>query len=226
MRLLGSAGIVLLAHAVSADILAVDLGSQFSKFALVQTGRFDIVHNLQSKRKTFTALSFKNPVREFGDDAGLASTRTPLKVISNFRWLIGHNLTDPASSAPFPFHHVPGFTLSRNETTGILEIGNKEFGHRTLEEITAHVLWYAKNLVEEHEGGKPGSLKEVIVTVPSWVTKRERQAIINAGSIAGFTKISLVHETSAAAVQRGMDVELSQNGTSVGLCAFVGSRWK
>ena len=67
---------------VSGDILSLDLGNQFFKVALVSTGKFDIVHNLQSKRKTPTSVSFKYSIRNFGDDAIIDSTKNPTKGMS------------------------------------------------------------------------------------------------------------------------------------------------
>jgi molecular chaperone DnaK (HSP70) len=79
MRTLSLFGIFGLLGIVSSDILSIDLGSQFFKVALVSTGKFEIVPNLQSKRKTPTAVSFKSKIREFGDDALLSQAKNPSK---------------------------------------------------------------------------------------------------------------------------------------------------
>jgi len=219
MRIVTLLSIVLQAVHISADILSIDLGSQFTKVALVSTGKFEIVHNLQSKRKTPTSVSFKSALREFGDDAILASVKNPSKVASFFRWLIGANTTVENSVNLYPKRYVPPFEVTLNETRKSVIFGNEDYGMRTIEETLAHLIWYSKNLVEEHDtvsSGKHkiGSLKELVITVPSWATKRERQAVIDASNIAGFTHVSLVHETSSAVVQRALDLELSRNGTS------------
>ena len=206
--------------AVSGDILAIDLGSQFFKVALVTTGKFEIVPNLQSKRKTPTAFSVKSKIREFGDDALLAQLKSPGKVGSFFRWFIGANLTaTPAAS----LYHADMFAPSQvtsDEVRHSPVFGSEDFGHPQIEELLGHMIWYAKSLVEEHDTPgigrhKLGSLKDLVITVPSWATKRERQAVIDAAHIAGFTKVSLVHETSTAAVQRALDLDLDANSTSV-----------
>jgi hypoxia up-regulated 1 len=212
-------GLVVQAMNVSADILSIDLGSQFTKVALVSTGKFEIVHNLQSKRKTPTSISFKSAIREFGDDAILASVKNPSKVASFFRWLVGANTTVEESHKLYPQQYSPSFEVSLNDTRKSVIFGNEEYGQRPIEETLAHIIWYSKNLVEEHDtvsSGKHkiGSLKDLVITVPSWATKRERQAVIDAAQIAGFTHISLVHETSSAVVQRALELELSRNGTT------------
>ena len=196
---------------VAGDILAVDLGSQFFKAALVSTGKFEIVPNMQSKRKTPTAMSVKSKTRDFGDDALLAQAKSPSKVPTYFRWLIGANLTDTPASDLYHQDVVAPFTVSRDQVRDSPLFGNEDFGHRNIEDVLANMLWYAKNLVEEHDTpstgrAKMGSLKDLVITVPSWATRRERQAVIDAATIAGFSRTSLVHETSAASVQRAFDV--------------------
>jgi len=214
MRIHFLIGALLGLHSVSADILSIDFGSQFTKVALVSTGKFEIVHNLQSKRKTPSSVSFKSAIREFGDDAVLGSAKTPTKVASFFRWLVGANVTSPSDAMElYPHEYVPSFEVTLNETRKSVEFGNKDFGHRSIEEVLAHLIWYSKNLVEEHDtvsSGKYkiGSLKDLVITVPSWATKRERQAIIDAAHIANMPRVTLVHETSSATVQRALDLDL------------------
>ena len=214
MRILSLAGFLLSLNQVNGDILSIDTGNQFTKVALVSTGKFEIVHNLQSKRKTPSSVSFKSAIREFGDDAVLGSVKTPTKVASFFRWLIGANVTTPSDALNlYPHEIVPSFEVTLNETRKSVMFGNKDFGHRTTEEVMAHLIWYSKNLVEEHDtvsSGKHkiGSLKDLVITVPSWATKRERQAMIDAANIANMPRVTLVHETSAATVQRALDLDL------------------
>lgn len=134
---------------------------------------------------------------------------------SFFRWLIGANVTDSVS-----FEFAPSFQVTKDPVRHSIIFGNDEFGQRSIEETVAHIIWYSKNLVEEHDtvgSGKHkiGSLKDLVLAVPSWATQRERQAIIDGAIIAGFARerVALVHETSAAAVQRGFDLDLAINGT-------------
>ena len=219
MRLRILIGLLSALSYVSADILSIDLGSQFFKVALVSTGKFDIVPNLQSKRKTPTAVSFKSQIREFGDDALLAQVKSPSKVATLFRWINGANMTDTDPQALYLSDFALPFSVSRNETRQSPLFGNEDLGFSQIEQIVSHIIWYAKNLVEEHDTPgtgriKIGSLKDLVITVPSWANNRERQAVIDAATIAGLPRVSLVHETSAASVQRSFDVGLNPNTTT------------
>ena len=207
-------GFLALSLIVSGDILSIDLGSQFFKVALVSTGKFEIVPNLQSKRKTPTAMSTKTKVREFGDDALLAQAKSPSKVATFFRWLIGANFTSSSPDSLFPSEVVAPFAASLDPQRQSALFGNEDFGHRSIEDILANIIWYSKNLVEEHDTpstgrAKVGSLKDLVITVPSWATRQQRQAVLDAAKIAGFPRVSLVHETSAASVQRAFDMNVT-----------------
>ena len=131
---------------------------------------------------------------------------------------MGANLTETVATELYPSEFVPSFTVSADAVRESVIFGNEDYGQRSIEETVAHIIWYAKNLVEEHDtagGGKHkiGSLKDLVITVPGWASQRERQAIMAAGAIAGFPRVSLVHETTSAGVQRGFDLELTLNGT-------------
>ncbi len=66
----------------------------------------------------------------------------------------------------------------------------------------ANLLQYAKGIAETAHDGN--TIKDTVITVPSHWNQRQRQAMIDAAKIAGLHCI-LVHETSAAAINLGMD---------------------
>lgn len=221
-------GLLISLSNVTCDILSIDIGNQFFKVALVSTGKFEIVHNLQSKRKTPTALSFKSAIRNFGDDALIDAAKNPSKVVSFFRRLVGASGTAVDAKDLYLSEFAPSFAVTADPMRHSIIFGNDDFAHRGIEETVAHIIWYAKNLVEEHDTvgsgrHKIGSLKDLVLVVPSWATQRERQAVLDASTIAGFPRdrVTLVHETSAAAVQRGFDLDLALNGTKEVTAMFL-----
>ena len=50
---------------------------------------------------------------------------------------------------------------------------------------------------------------ETIITVPSHALMLQRKILLEAAVMAGLPRSQLVHETSAAALQRALDVDLS-----------------
>lgn len=195
-------------------ILGIDIGDAFMKVAVIQHGRLpDIVTNTASKRKTETAVGFdNNGHRRFAGDAVNAKTRTPLQVYSHLPGLLGVSADHPVAKAA-----VGTFMASHNMTVDP-ERGTVLFTHPkpaldgtimnlSPEELTGMLLGYAKAIGEEFaaEGGERGTITDCVLTVPSFFTQRQRQALLDAARIADLKVLSLVDANTAAAVQYGLD---------------------
>ncbi|CAK9079957.1 Hypoxia up-regulated protein 1 [Durusdinium trenchii] len=191
----------------------------------------EIVLNSHSKRKTTTAVSYFEASRVFGDDALAHISKAPTKVPTFFHSLLGQNFTSEAdlevggawwqkfglSDLFYKFdlgydaeRGVPTFKIAETEAQG--------------EEVLASILSFAKQMSEDSADGK--SVRELVVTVPSDATLRQRQAIISAGEIAGCRVLTLVHETSAFAVQRATDDDVTpaKGASDIHLFYNLGSR--
>ena len=71
---------LLLAFAWSQSIIGIDMGSLYTKIALVRRGSpLSIVTNLHSKRKTETMILFDEGSRFYGSDASSLIARKPLR---------------------------------------------------------------------------------------------------------------------------------------------------
>ena len=213
---------------VASNLLAVDVGNQFFKAAVVGTGTFDVVMNQQSKRKTVSMVSFAGDIRSFGDEASRDFGRAPSKVPSHFRWLVGAG-GSPATLRLPNAEYYP-YELSFNESsssTSFLSAMKASVADNstslTSEESLAHVLAFARQIGEEHTGKAVDSLREVILTVSSSATMRERQAWLDAAKIAGFVRASLVHETPVAFVQKALGMEITNTTSVTVLILNVGS---
>ena len=225
------AGAILSAQA---QIMSVDLGHEFFKVALMRQGMpLEIVLNSHSKRKTTTAVSFFEASRVFGDDALAHISKAPTKVPTFFHSLLGQNFTSEAdvqSGGPWwkkfglsnLFYKFDlGYDIERGVPT--FKVGDSEtLATLQGEEILASILSFAKQMSEDSADGK--SVRELVVTVPSDATLRQRQAIVSAGEIAGLRVLTLVHETSAFAVQRAVDVTPDKGASDIHLFYNLGSR--
>mmetsp|Transcript_49461 Transcript_49461/g.159698 ORF Transcript_49461/g.159698 Transcript_49461/m.159698 type:complete len:963 (-) Transcript_49461:142-3030(-) len=213
MRLVLSISLLALLVAPSASfLLGIDFGSQFFKAAVVAPGKpFEIVHNQHSKRKTPTAVSFNEQVRTFGDDAIVSATRGIPKSPMLFPLQLGRNFTgvstEDLSFVPKMFYP---YALGVNESGSLrFDMGEESY---TVEEITGHILNFAKALAQL--AAESSSVTETVLTVNSEATFVQRRALLAAAKIAGLPRTHLVHETSAAALQRALDLDLSgANGT-------------
>ena len=78
-------------------VLGIDLGSDFIKVALVSPGQaFQIVGNVNSKRKTSSTVSFYQGDRLFEADAEALQARRPRQVFHAPHRLLGKGLAPPA----------------------------------------------------------------------------------------------------------------------------------
>lgn len=198
-----------------ASLLSIDFGAQYFKACLVRHGKpFEIVLNIQSKRKTPSVVSFHEDVRQFGDDGLALQGKGPKSTLMYFPYLLGENLTEvPDVSLPLylGYHerYYP-FDIFAHETRKVptFKFKDKEM---VMEEAAAHVIGFAKSIAEI--AGDGAEVREVVVTVPSTATQRQRRAVMDAAEIAGFKKISVAHETTSAAVQRALDLNYGANAT-------------
>jgi hypoxia up-regulated 1 len=78
----------------------------------------------------------------------------------------------------------------------------------TPEELTAMVLHYAEEITHQYgkeKGHTYGDITDCVLTVPSFSTQTERQALLDAAELGGFRVLGLIDENTASAVNFGMD---------------------
>ncbi len=76
-----------------------------------------------------------------------------------------------------------------------------------LEEISAIILGHAKKIAEQFLGG---TVEEAIITVPAYYNDHQRNAVKEAGLLAGFDVKRIVNEPTAAALAYGFNRGLEQ----------------
>ncbi|MFT3835614.1 MAG: Hsp70 family protein [Myxococcaceae bacterium] len=76
-----------------------------------------------------------------------------------------------------------------------------------LEEISAMILSHAKKIAEQSLGG---TVEEAIITVPAYYNDGQRNAVKEAGLLAGFDVKRIVNEPTAAALAYGFNRGLEQ----------------
>lgn len=193
-----------LAQLSSASVIGIDFGSNFMKVALVQLKvPLEIVPNTISKRKTEIAVAFDRGERMYGSDAAGMLTRKPGMAYAHFREMIGRNEGHP--SVEDVAHMKYGTSPYQNETRGGLDYrykGDQNIVSFSSEELAAMIFTYARDITKDF-GGQ--SVRDCVITVPSFATAIERRGIINAAEIAGLKVLSLIEENTAAALQLGKD---------------------
>ncbi|RMZ56792.1 hypothetical protein APUTEX25_002881 [Auxenochlorella protothecoides] len=188
------------------SIMAVDLGSEFMKVALVQPGRtpISIVINEISKRKTPALVGFVGRDRLVGEEAAGLATRHPTAFVANLPALLGRSPDDLALAALA----AQGLPLPRlvpaANRTGALALDFGEAGQVTPEELAASLLQYAAGIARAASatGTAP---RDLVLLAPAHYGPRRRQALLDAAAAAGLNVLGLVSPAAAAALQYGID---------------------
>lgn len=103
--------------------------------------------------------------------------------------------------------HYPITPLYNETRTGVvLSVDGVDF---TPEELVAMVLTHAVDISVAHAAAQGSTMsvppKDCVLTVPSYATQRERQALLDAAQLADLNVLTLIDETTAAALHYAMD---------------------
>jgi hypoxia up-regulated 1 len=187
-------------------ILGVDLGSLYMKVALVQSGSpLEIVTNLHAKRKTEQMILFDQQQRFYGADASALLARKSTKTPSAMSVLLGRDEQHPTVRV-LAERHYPVRPVYNETRAGVtLTVDGVEF---TPEELVAMVLSHAVDISVAYateQGSTIAPPKDVMLTVPSYATQPERQALLDAAGLAELNVLGLIDENTASALHYAMD---------------------
>lgn len=194
-----AAAALLCAGIVEAIVAGVDFGGEFFKIALVKPGTpFEIVTNVHSKRKTETMVAFDGAERLYGADAATVGVRRPQTAYSQIRRFLGTTVDSPEVVSLLKEEYFP-YELVANDTRGgtvALKHDKKTVFHA--EELAAMVFSHARQITNAFA---EAPVKDWVVTVPSFFTQSQRQALLDAAELADVRVLSLINENTAAALQ-------------------------
>ncbi|OMJ91066.1 hypothetical protein SteCoe_6423 [Stentor coeruleus] len=182
----------------SSSVIGVDLGSELIKTSLIRPGKkLLIVENEQSKRSTPMALAFTDKGRQYGYNALQEQSKRPETTVLFAKNLFGkvYNSDDYFLRTFQPLKIVEN--SERNST--MIKIGNENY---ETEEIVAMILEYVKEMSKKFG---EGSVKDCVITIPSFWTRGQRIALISSAHAAGLNVLALMHENTGAAFYYAID---------------------
>ncbi|KAK2080952.1 hypothetical protein QBZ16_000806 [Prototheca wickerhamii] len=219
--------------AAAASLMAVDLGTEFMKVALVQSGRtpISIVINEISKRKTTAMVGFVGADRVVGEEAAGLASRSPDSFVTGVADLLGRDASDPRIESLVREGHLRVPVLppadqgpaNRTSASPLLDFGEAA-GALTAEEAAASLLEYAAAI--SHEASGDGSRpRDVVIVASSALGPRQRRALADAAAVADLNLLGLVSPGAAAALQYGVDrvAAVARDGPQLVLFFDMGS---
>ncbi|MEW5740386.1 MAG: TIGR02266 family protein [Myxococcota bacterium] len=177
-------------------IIGIDLGTTNSCAAVVIDGEPMMLKNRDGSSlvPSVVALSPRGQL-VVGAPARAQLTTNPKWVVYGFKRLIGRPADSPIVREilqRFPYDVVP-------TDTGDCAVQLADRTYR-LEELSALVLREVKALAERRLNTQ---VNRAVITVPAWYDERQRQAVREAGKLAGLHVERIVNEPTAAALAWG-----------------------
>ncbi len=184
-------------------IIGIDLGTTNSCAAIVRDGKAQILRSKegQSLIPSVIALTPRGQLL-VGAAAKAQAQKSPKLTVSGFKRLIGRSFESPE------LHEVLKRFAFEVVSTDLGDCGVR-LADRVyrLEELSALVLREVKQLAEDQLGLE---VNRTVITVPAWYTERQRQAVREAGLLAGLHVERIVNEPTAGAIAYGYGRKLSQ----------------
>ena len=176
-------------------IIGIDLGTTNSCVAVVEACGTTVIVNSEGKRTTPSVVAFSKGEKKVGDVAKRQAVTNPKNTIYSIKRFMGKTFQEVASE----IHNV-SYRVEKSKNNGCeVDIEGKKY---TPQEISAIILQKMKKTAEDFLGEK---VTEAVVTVPAYFNDIERQAVKEAGIIAGLDVKRIINEPTAAAIAYGID---------------------
>lgn len=182
-----------------AAVMSVDLGSEWMKVGVVSQGvPMEIALNKESKRKTPSAIAFRDGDRVVGEDAYNIGVRFPTNNFAYLIDLLGKTIDNPMVELyrkRFPYYDIVEDPVRR---TVVFRNGEELY---TIEELIAQILQAAKGYAEDATGQ---TVTQCVLVVPGFFGQAERQALVAAAKLANLNVLQLINDYTAVALNYGI----------------------
>jgi molecular chaperone DnaK (HSP70) len=190
-------------------VFGVDLGNLNSVVSIARKGGVDVIVNEVSKRDTTSMVSFGDKERFLGEKAVDLQIRNWQNTVGSLKRLLGIKFDSPAAA------HEKQFVKNdlRADENGYIEIKvNYKFKERWFKPeqligmLFTNLRSHAEREVAFDAKAEPGSIKVVdcVVSCPVYFTSTQRLLLLQALNIAGLSPLSLINETTSAALDWGI----------------------
>ncbi|XBI49134.1 hypothetical protein VPH35_112755 [Triticum aestivum] len=183
--------------------IGIDLGTTYSCVAVWRPvhQRVEVIANDQGNLTTPSCVAFINAWRLVGDAAVNQADMNPGNTVFDAKRLIGRRFSEESVQGDmklWPFKVISG--PSDRPMIAVQYMGEeKQFA---AEEISSMVLVKMRETAEVY---LETTVKDAVITVPVYFNDSQRQATLDAGTIAGLNVIRIINEPSAAAIAYRLD---------------------
>ncbi|CAG8631017.1 14602_t:CDS:2, partial [Funneliformis caledonium] len=180
--------------------VGIDLGTSYSCVGVWQNERVEIIPNDQGNHTTPSYVAFTETERLIGDAAKNQVNMNPYNTVFSAKRLIGRKFNDQEIQSDMK--HWPFKVIDKNGRPYIQVEYKYEKKDFTPEEISSMILVKMRETAEAYLGTQ---VRNAVITTSACFNESQRQAIIDAGMIAGLNVLRIINETTAAAIAYGLD---------------------
>ena len=181
-------------------IIGIDLGTGFSCVAVVEGGQPKVIINSEGKTTTPSVISFTKDEIKVGESARRQAVMFPKETVSFIKRFVGEKYDDVLDEVKRAQYKV---VKGPNDTVRV-DINGKLYSP---EELSAMILQKMKKTAEDYLGEE---VKDAIITCPAYYNDSQRQAVKNAGEIAGLNVMRVINEPTAASLAYGINTDKDQ----------------
>lgn len=186
---------------MSKKILGIDLGTGFSCVSVIENGQPKVIFNSDGDATTPSVVSFAKNEIKVGNAALRQSVMFPKETISFIKRFMGEKYDDMTEE----IKRVPYNVIKGKNGMACVEVNGKIY---TPQEISAMILQKMKKTAEDYCGEE---ITDAVITCPAYYGDDARQAVKDAGEIAGLNVRRVINEPTAAALSFGYKLDNEKN---------------
>ncbi|KXJ78358.1 hypothetical protein RP20_CCG004911 [Aedes albopictus] len=181
------------------SVIGIDFGNESCYVAVAKAGGIETIANDYSLRATPSCVAFAGRNRVLGVAAKNQQVTNMNNTIGGFKRLLGRKYNDPhvqneLRKIPYKVEPRPDGGI------GIRVNYQDEECVFSPEQITAMLF---TKLKDDSFKELKAQINDCVITVPSYFTNAERQALLDAAGICGLNVLRLMNETTATALSYG-----------------------
>lgn len=182
------------------SVIGIDFGNESCYVAVARAGGIETIANDYSLRNTPSCVAFSGKNRVLGVAAKNQMVTNMKNTVYGFKRLLGRKFNDPQVQRELqmlPFK-------ATQQTHGGIGIHVQYLGEEHVfspEQISAMLFTKLKDISET---ALQTVVNDCVISVPSYYTQSERQALLDAARIAGLNVLRLFNETTATALCYGI----------------------
>ena len=182
---------------MSKKILGIDLGTGFSCVSVIENGQPKVIFNSDGDATTPSVVSFAKNEIKVGNAALRQSVVFPKETISFIKRFMGEKYDDMTEE----IKRVPYNVIKGKNGMACVKVNGKIY---TPQEISAMILQKMKKTAEDYCGEE---ITDAVITCPAYYGDDARQAVKDAGEIAGLNVRRVINEPTAAALSFGYKLD-------------------